>query len=154
MKQSRPTVVVTRRLPPAVTERPAAGYDARPNADDHGLGDDGIPAGLAGADGVITEPDIEKDAAHRRSLPENVKIVTPGRGRLERPRSRYRRGARARAGRHARSADDGVFTLPHIACATLETRNAMGFRHLDEPDELGAFFAERALTDLPHGPVR
>ena len=59
MTQSRPTVVVRRRPPAAVTERPAAGYDARPNADDHGRGDDAIPAGLAGADGVITEPDIE-----------------------------------------------------------------------------------------------
>ena len=83
-----------------------------------------------------------------------MKIVTPGRGRLERPRSRQRRGARAGAGRHARTADDGVFTLAHTACATLETRDAMGFRHLDEPDELDALFAERALTDLPHGPVR
>jgi len=76
MSDPRPTIFVTRRLPPAVTERLVAGYDARLNDDDRALGEDEIQAGLAGADGVITACDIECDAARIRSLPENVKIVT------------------------------------------------------------------------------
>ncbi len=76
MNDTRPTIFVTRRLPPAVTERLVAGYDARLNEDDHPLGEDEIQAGLAGADGVITASDIRWDAARIRSLPENVKILT------------------------------------------------------------------------------
>jgi len=76
MSDPRPTIFVTRRLPPAVTERLVAGYDARLNEDDRALGEDEIQSGLAGADGVITACDIEWDAARIRSLPENVKIVT------------------------------------------------------------------------------
>jgi lactate dehydrogenase-like 2-hydroxyacid dehydrogenase len=76
MNEQRPTIFVARRLPPAVTERLVAGYDARLNEDDHALGEDEIQAGLAGADGVITASDIRWDAARLRSLPEKVKILT------------------------------------------------------------------------------
>jgi len=76
MNGTRPTIFVTRRLPPAVTERLVAGYDARLNEDDHPLGEDEIQAGLTGADGVITASGIKWDAARIRALPENVKILT------------------------------------------------------------------------------
>ncbi len=76
MSDPRPTIFVTRRLPRAVTERLVADYDARLNEDDLALGEDDIQAGLAGADGVITTPDMRWDAARIRSLPENVKILT------------------------------------------------------------------------------
>jgi lactate dehydrogenase-like 2-hydroxyacid dehydrogenase len=39
---------------------------------------------------------------------------------------------------------DNVFLLPHIGSATIETRNAMGFRALDNLD---AFFAGREPGD-------
>ena len=37
-----------------------------------------------------------------------------------------------------------VFLLPHLGSATIETRNAMGFKALDNLD---AFFAGRELPD-------
>jgi lactate dehydrogenase-like 2-hydroxyacid dehydrogenase len=76
MNDPRPTIFVTRRLPPAVTERLIAGYDARLNDDDHPLGEDEIQAGIVDADGLIVASDIRWDAARIRSLPEHVKILT------------------------------------------------------------------------------
>ena len=39
---------------------------------------------------------------------------------------------------------ENAFLLPHMGSATVETRNAMGFKCLDNLD---AFFAGRALPD-------
>jgi len=47
-------------------------------------------------------------------------------------------------GNPALSAFNNVFMLPHIGSATFETRDAMGFRALDNLD---AFFAGREPTD-------
>ncbi|NBB68836.1 MAG: hypothetical protein GVY33_00710 [Alphaproteobacteria bacterium] len=76
MSDPRLTLFVTRRLPPAVTERLVTGYDARVNEDDHALGEDEIRAGRAGADGVIAACDIRWDAARLPYVPENVEIAT------------------------------------------------------------------------------
>ncbi|TVQ37427.1 MAG: D-glycerate dehydrogenase [Geminicoccaceae bacterium] len=76
MADQRPTIFVTRRLPPAVTERLVETYDARLNEDDHPLSDAELKAGLADADGVITASSTSWDEARFASLPERVKIVT------------------------------------------------------------------------------
>lgn len=76
MNGTGPTIFVTRRLPPAVSERLTAHYDARLNEDDHRLAEDEIQAGLSGADGVITASDTRWDAARIAALPENVRILT------------------------------------------------------------------------------
>ncbi len=76
MSIERPTIFVTRRLPPAVTARLVATYDARLNEDDHPLGEDEIQAGVVAADGLIVTPGIRWDAVRLRSLPEKVKILT------------------------------------------------------------------------------
>ncbi|MDH3335552.1 MAG: D-glycerate dehydrogenase, partial [Rhodospirillaceae bacterium] len=39
---------------------------------------------------------------------------------------------------------DNVFLLPHLGSATIETRNAMGFKALDNLD---AFFAGREIPN-------
>jgi lactate dehydrogenase-like 2-hydroxyacid dehydrogenase len=49
----RPTVVVTRRLPPPVEEELAGRYDARLNPDDRPLGADGLREALRSADGLL-----------------------------------------------------------------------------------------------------
>ena len=48
-------------------------------------------------------------------------------------------------GNPAFSAYQNVFMLPHIGSATVETRDAMGFRALDNLD---AFFAGQKPQDL------
>lgn len=76
MADGRPTILVTRRLPPAVTERLVASYDARLNEDDHALSEAELEAGLREADGVITASSTIWDAKRFASLPDRVKIVT------------------------------------------------------------------------------
>ncbi|MEO1089703.1 MAG: D-glycerate dehydrogenase [Pseudomonadota bacterium] len=76
MAGTRPTIFVTRRLPPAVTERLIADYDARLNDDDRPLNDDEVAAGLADADGIITASPMKWDAARIAALPKRVTILT------------------------------------------------------------------------------
>lgn len=52
--------------------------------------------------------------------------------------------ATERGGNPDFAARDNVFTLPHVGCATRETRDAMGFRALDDLD---AFFTGEAPGD-------
>jgi len=76
MKESRPTIVIGRRLSSALTARLVAGRDAPSSEDDRTLGEDETRAGSVGADRANTTCDMEWDAGCGRSLPENVKILT------------------------------------------------------------------------------
>ena len=76
MADRRPTILATRRLPPAVTERLVRSYDARLNEDDHALSEAELAAGLVGAEGVITASSTTWDAKRIQSLPDSVKILT------------------------------------------------------------------------------
>lgn len=75
MAERRPTILVTRRLPPAVTERLVASYDARLNDDDHPLTEAELARGLADADGVITASSTLWDADRIASLPERIGVL-------------------------------------------------------------------------------
>ena len=75
MADRRPTILVTRRMPPAVTERLVRTYGARLNEDDHPLSEDELQAGLAEADGVLTASSTIWDARRIASLPERVRIL-------------------------------------------------------------------------------
>jgi hypothetical protein len=76
MKESRPTIVIGRRLSSALTARLVVGHDARSSEDDRTLGEDETRADPVGADRANTTCDMEWDAGCGRSLPENVKILT------------------------------------------------------------------------------
>lgn len=75
MSAKRPKILVTRRLPDAVTARLVRDYDAELNADDHRLSDEELAAALPQADGLIVASDIKWDARRIAALPDNVKIL-------------------------------------------------------------------------------
>ncbi len=71
----QPRILVTRRLPEAVTERLLRDYDADLNADDRPLSDAELAAGIARADGLFVASNIKWDAERLSALPDNVKIL-------------------------------------------------------------------------------
>lgn len=75
MAPNRPTILVTRRLPEAVEERMSTLFDARFNRADTPLDSDGIVAGLAGADVLVSSITDRLDAALIRRLPPTVKLI-------------------------------------------------------------------------------
>jgi len=75
MSASKPTVLVTRRLPERVEERLARDFDARLNADDRLLGLDGMIEAADGADAILPCPTELFGADIITRLPESVKIV-------------------------------------------------------------------------------
>jgi len=70
---SRPTLLVTRRLPPAVEARAAAEFDARLTASDLPMPD--VIANSAGADAILTCPGDNFDAELIAALPASVKVI-------------------------------------------------------------------------------
>jgi len=75
MTDSKPTVLVTRRLPERVEARLARDFDARLNAADELLGPDGMIAAAKGADAILPCPTELFGAEIIGRLPESVKIV-------------------------------------------------------------------------------
>jgi len=67
------TLLVTRRLPPAVEARAAADFDARLTASDTPMPD--VVAQAAGAAAILTCPGDNFDAALIATLPDSVKVV-------------------------------------------------------------------------------
>jgi lactate dehydrogenase-like 2-hydroxyacid dehydrogenase len=70
---AKPVLLVTRRIPPAVEARAAAEFDARLTASDVPITD--IVARAAGADGLLTCPGDNIDAALIAALPASVKVI-------------------------------------------------------------------------------
>ena len=70
---SRPVLLVTRRLPPAVEARAAAEFDARLTASDLPMPD--VLAQAEGADAILTCPGDTFDAALIAALPAGVKVI-------------------------------------------------------------------------------
>jgi lactate dehydrogenase-like 2-hydroxyacid dehydrogenase len=70
---TRPTLLVTRRLPPAVEARAAAEFDARLTASDVPMPD--VAARAAGADAILTCPGDSFDAKLVAALPSSVKVI-------------------------------------------------------------------------------
>jgi glyoxylate reductase len=72
---AKPKLLVTRRLPPAVTDRLNATYDAVTNADDHIMSADEIIAAAAGKDALLVTPADKVNAALIERLPASVKMI-------------------------------------------------------------------------------
>lgn len=75
MPASKPTVLVTRRLPERVEQRLARDFDARLNAEDALLGSDGMIEAAAGAAAILPCPTEPFSADVIARLPASVKIV-------------------------------------------------------------------------------
>ncbi|MDP9097038.1 MAG: D-glycerate dehydrogenase [Pseudomonadota bacterium] len=72
---SKPILLVTRRLPPAVEARAAAEFDARLNADDSRVTGADILARAAGASAILCCPAEKLDAETIGKLPQSVKVI-------------------------------------------------------------------------------
>jgi len=72
---SKPTLLVTRKLPEAVEARASRDYKARLNVADEPLDGDGILRAAAGADAVLCTTTDRLDAATIAKLPNSVRIL-------------------------------------------------------------------------------
>jgi lactate dehydrogenase-like 2-hydroxyacid dehydrogenase len=72
---TRPTVVVTRRLPDAVERELLQDFDARLNRDDRPLGTEGLAEALRSADGLLTTVTDKVTAEVLATEPRRAKIV-------------------------------------------------------------------------------
>ena len=72
---TKPILLVTRRLPPAVEARAARDYDARLNADDTPVTGADILARAEGASAVLCCPAERLDAATIQALPDMVRVI-------------------------------------------------------------------------------
>src|SRR6202162_1431576 len=70
---TKPVLLVTRRMPPAVEARAAAEFDARVTQTELPMSD--VVAQAAGADAILTCPGDTFDAALIAALPASVKII-------------------------------------------------------------------------------
>ncbi|HVY99439.1 MAG TPA: D-glycerate dehydrogenase [Dongiaceae bacterium] len=72
---AKPKLLVTRRLPPAVTERLLKEFDALTNPDDHILSPDQIIAGAQGKDALLVTPADKVNAALIERLPASIRMI-------------------------------------------------------------------------------
>jgi len=72
---TKPILVVTRRLPPAIEERAARDYDARLSTDDKAVTGADILARAADAVAVLCCPAERLDAATIKALPASVRVI-------------------------------------------------------------------------------
>ncbi|HVT50630.1 MAG TPA: D-glycerate dehydrogenase, partial [Dongiaceae bacterium] len=72
---AKPKLLVTRRLPQAVTDRLTKEFDAVTNADDRILSPDDIIAGAQGKDALLVTPADKVNAALIERLPASVKMI-------------------------------------------------------------------------------
>jgi lactate dehydrogenase-like 2-hydroxyacid dehydrogenase len=160
------------RIGQAVARR-ARGFDMRihysdirrlPPAQEHGATFHGDPDALLGAVDVVSlhmpgGADTARflNAARLAKLPKGAIVVNAARGTLvddDALIAALKSGHVAAAGLDVYASEpslhpgyralDNVFLLPHLGSATVETRNAMGFRALDNLD---AFFAGETPPD-------
>jgi glyoxylate reductase len=73
---ARPVILVSRKLPPAVTERLTRHFEARLNPEDRLLDEAALLAGTAGADGLLVCPTDKLTAAVIGRLPDSVRIIS------------------------------------------------------------------------------
>ena len=71
----KPTLYITRRLPPAVEARAARDYDARLNPTDHPPTPDQILSNAQGADALLCCPAERLDAALIAALPPTIRVI-------------------------------------------------------------------------------
>ena len=71
----KPTILVTRAMPPAVSARAMESYDARLNEPDESYGPDELVSRAAGADAIIGMPTDRYDAALIERLPASVRMI-------------------------------------------------------------------------------
>ena len=71
----KPTLYVTRRLPPAVEARAARDYDARLNPTDHPPTPEQILSNAQGADALLCCPAERLDAALITALPPSIRVI-------------------------------------------------------------------------------
>ena len=72
---TKPTLLVTRRLPPAIEARAAEEFDARLSPDDHRVTGADILARADGAAAILCCPAEKLDAATISQLPDSVKVI-------------------------------------------------------------------------------
>ena len=72
---TKPILLVTRRLPPAIEARAARDYDARLSPDDQPVSAADILARAAGAAAVLCCPAEKMDAAVIAALPDTVRVI-------------------------------------------------------------------------------
>jgi glyoxylate reductase len=72
---AKPKLLVTRRLPPAVTDRLLKEFDAVPNAEDRIMTPDEIIAGAQGKDALLVTPADKVNAALIERLPASIKMI-------------------------------------------------------------------------------
>jgi lactate dehydrogenase-like 2-hydroxyacid dehydrogenase len=72
---AKPTVLVTRKLPDAVTQRLLRDYDARLNPDDRLYGSDELLKRAAGCDALLPCPTDKLAAELVAALPEKIRII-------------------------------------------------------------------------------
>lgn len=88
-----PTVLVTRKLPPAVEERLRRDYRPTLNADDHQLTPDELAAAAQDADALLVTPRERIDADLISRLPNRVRIIATysvGHEHIDKPAARER----------------------------------------------------------------
>jgi lactate dehydrogenase-like 2-hydroxyacid dehydrogenase len=112
---SKPKVVVTRKLPEAVEARLRRDYEPLFNTDDHVYSTDESIDLADGAGALLPCHSEHLDAAAGLDVFNGEPDIHPGYREL-----------------------DNTFLLPHISSATRETRDAMGFRALDNLDAISA----------------
>ena len=71
----KPTLLITRRLPPAIEQRAAQEFDARLSPDDARVGAAEILAGAAGAHAILCCPAEKLDGATIGGLPASVRVL-------------------------------------------------------------------------------
>jgi len=72
---SRPKLLVTRRLPDAVTKRAVAHFDAALNEDDHGMSPDELLAKAQGKDALLVTPVDKLTPDLVGKLPQSIRMI-------------------------------------------------------------------------------
>jgi lactate dehydrogenase-like 2-hydroxyacid dehydrogenase len=75
MAESRPKILVTRRMPPNVEARVTRDYDAALNEDDHNVSSEEILEGAQGRDGIICCSTEKFSPDLIAALPDSVRIL-------------------------------------------------------------------------------
>jgi lactate dehydrogenase-like 2-hydroxyacid dehydrogenase len=73
--QTKPSVLVTRKLPADVEERAARLFEARLNPEDKVYSPEALRAAAEGFDGLLITPSDKMTAEHAQKLPDSVRII-------------------------------------------------------------------------------
>jgi hypothetical protein len=147
----KPVLLVTRKLPPAIEARAARDYDAHLNPEDAPWFRDGAEiarrATEAGAAGILCAAGDPLNAAAIAQLPKGAIVINSGRGGSVDDAAlveALRSGHVFAAGLDVFEGEPRIFEgyyalpnvvlLPHLGSATMEVRDAMGHRALENLD--------------------